>query len=72
MSKYICPNCRGGFDRPRYNADTGFCPWCNQELNGSYEKPDGPQVVSRVESKSEQSDGLGIFPTIREQLGHND
>lgn len=37
MVEYICPECHGGFDRPRYEGDDGYCPWCAQPLDGSYE-----------------------------------
>lgn len=57
MAEFLCPNCRGGFDRPVYEGDDGYCPWCHQELNGSYEPPETP-VVSKTVSDDEPSSGL--------------
>jgi hypothetical protein len=59
MSDYICPNCRGGF--PEGPLDNGCCPWCEQPLNGSYEPPEQPTLVSRTETKDDYDGEYGVL-----------
>jgi len=71
MGEYICPNCRGGFpepdekvlmahgSEPEDKITQDICPWCGQELDGSYE---GGSFTKTSIVKSEDDDtksGLG-------------
>jgi len=66
MTKFICPNCRGGF--PEGPLDNGCCPWCEQPLDGSYDPPESP-IVSRVESSDEAEHTAGGGPIYRKLFG---
>jgi len=60
MTDYICPNCRGGFPDPE---QLGECPWCGQAIDGSYEVPETPQVVSTVKEDTEDQES-GVLGTL--------
>lgn len=47
MSKYECPNCGGGFEKPAWNERTEFepaCVWCGNMMKFLSKTPDGNEV----------------------------
>jgi hypothetical protein len=54
MSDWHCPDCGGGF--PNAPKETGCCPWCDQPIDGEYERKPAKSIVRSESNANGETD----------------